>query len=590
MATSPLVEQEFVAHLFAPLDGPEAGLAGRQMRGLWDACQTQLGMTRPIVDAGLGVELPADPGAQPEGALAGLQDPAVNFQAIVRREHDVLNFSLVMATPPAPPRRRLGIGSATPPGWYEFARWWRTLTADGTGALLGGAAVFQAKTRNAAAADVRAGLPPREDDAAGWWTRGGVVDDFALWEVTPGGGHADRRLVVLARPDEDTRLSSFTWSAGDVALPPLVRYLMHAAKLRHQARVRGDGRVLTRVRDRAAAHLDRLTDLLRDPAAAVRVGETAAELAADEAALAATLAALRQMRRTVEIARGNMASALAGLLPADAALADWLAQQLVDDADYLEATRERAERMREIVGTPPSPVPPPPLRAAASLGSEPAPPRDSRVEQRLGFGVDVVDYSSRTTPQQAVVQQRLAGIAELVLQGVGLRLHDTDRQDAGDGMMVVLPPGLELHTVLPGLLHGWHTHVVADNGAHPDDRIRLRLSVAAGPFAHSAIGFTGATIIETGRLLDSQALRRAVVEHSGADLVALVSDRLHADVVGEGYPGLDAGQFEPLLVEVKSYRKQAWLWAGGPAAATSPGSRAAATSLPVESSKKGSPA
>jgi hypothetical protein len=53
---------------------------------------------------------------------------------------------------------------------------------------------------------------------------------------------------------------------------------------------------------------------------------------------------------------------------------------------------------------------------------------------------------------------------------------------------------------------------------------------------------------------------------------------------------LDAGQFEPLLVEVKSYRKQAWLWAGGPAAATSPGSRAAATSLPVESSKKGSPA
>ena len=39
--------------------------------------------------------------------------PAVNFQAIARREHDVLNLSLVMATPPAPPggaqlRRRAG--------------------------------------------------------------------------------------------------------------------------------------------------------------------------------------------------------------------------------------------------------------------------------------------------------------------------------------------------------------------------------------------------------------------------------------------------------------------------------------------------
>jgi predicted nucleotide-binding protein len=210
----------------------------------------------------------------------------------------------------------------------------------------------------------------------------------------------------------------------------------------------------------------------------------------------------------------------------------------------------------------------------------PAPPRDTRVEQRLGFGVDVVDYSSRTTPQQAVVQQRLAGIVERVLQGVGLRLHDTDRQDAGDGMMVVLPPGLELHSVLPGLLHGWRAQVVADNGTHRDDRIRLRLSVAAGPFAHSAIGFTGATIIEMGRLLDSKALRRAVVEHADADLVALVSDRLHADVVGEGYPGLDAGQFEQLLVEVKSYRKQAWLWAGGAAAAIPPVPTAAATNSP----------
>jgi predicted nucleotide-binding protein len=405
------------------------------------------------------------------------------------------------------------------------------------------------------------------------------VDDFRLWEVTPGGGHAARRLVVLARPDEDARLSRFTWSAGDVALPPLGRYLMHAAKLRHQARVRGDGRELTRVRDRTAARLNRLTDLLRDPAAAAQAGETAAALAADEASLAATLEALRQMRRSVEIARANMAAALPSLLPADFALADWLTQQLVDDADYLEATRERAERMREIVGRPPSPVPPaPPLRAATR--AVPAPPRDTRVEQRLGFGVDVVDYSSRTTPQQAVVQQRLAGIVERVLQGVGLRLHDTDRQDAGDGMMVVLPPGLELHSVLPGLLHGWRAQVVADNGTHRDDRIRLRLSVAAGPFAHSAIGFTGATIIEMGRLLDSKALRRAVVEHADADLVALVSDRLHADVVGEGYPGLDAGQFEQLLVEVKSYRKQAWLWAGGAAAAIPPVPTAAATNSP----------
>jgi hypothetical protein len=152
---------------------------------------------------------------------------------------------------------------------------------------------------------------------------------------------------------------------------------------------------------------------------------------------------------------------------------------------------------------------------------------------------------------------------ERVLGDVGVALHDTDRQDAGDGMMVVLSPRLELHRVLPGLLHGWRTRLAADNDEHPEDRIRLRLSVAAGPFAAAAIGFTGATIIEMGRLLDSAVLRRAVAEQPGADLVALVSDRLHADVVGEGYPGLDADQFEPRLVEVKSFRRQAWLWPAG---------------------------
>jgi hypothetical protein len=581
----PPVEQEFVAHLFAPLDGPAAAAALGQLRNLWDNCRTQLGMTRPIIEADLPGEMPAEPAAAPEQALAGIQDPEINFQAVVRREHDVLNFSLVMATPVDPPtRRRFGLGAVVPPGWHEFHRWWQRLTSAGTGALLGSAVIYQAKARRPAEANVRGTLPVRDDDGAGWWHRVGDLDGFALWEATAGGDRPDRRLVVVSRPDEDARLSRLTWSAGGTALPPLGRYLMHAAKVRYHARVLGDGHVLSGVRDRLDQRLDRLTDLLQDPDGVAYGALDAAGLAADESALVASIGAVTRMRHSVDIARTNMASVLTdGPLPADGPLAAWLGQELADKAVELGTTRERAERLREIVGQrwPPAdpgwriqpdgtrvrrphPVAEDPF---AGAGWAETPPRDAtaRVEQRLAFGVDVVSYSRRTVPQQHAVQARLAGVADRVLQRVGLDLRDTDRQDAGDGMMVVLPADLEAHRALPELLHGWHELTTADNTAHPDDRIRLRLSVVTGPFARAAIGFSGNTIIEAGRLLDSAELRAAAVTNPSADLVAIISERLHEDVVAAGYAGLSPSHFIERLVTIKSkgYRKRAWLWTAG---------------------------
>ncbi|WP_305785578.1 CATRA conflict system CASPASE/TPR repeat-associated protein [Symbioplanes lichenis] len=580
MATTRLDDQEFVAHLYAPLDGPGVEAALAQIEQLWDACRTQLAMTHPIDGTDLPPALPGDPRATREGALAGLQDQAVNFQAVLRREHDVLNFSLVMAAPLAPSRRRMRLGAATPPGWYEYARWWRTLTRAGVGALLGAATVYQAKTPHPDRADVRSALPSQDDDASQWWTRPTTVDDFTLWEVTPGGEGVSRRLVVLGRPDEDARLSRFTWSAGDVALPPLGRYLLHAAKLRYAARVRGNGAQVAAVRDRTAARLDRITDLLEGPDGADGLAAEAAGLAADQATVAATVQALSWMQRSVEIARDNLGSAIKDPLPADRALAPALAQWLDDDVYFLRQVQTRAEQTRHLI---PAPAPQPPARSVLERPAPVAAPARApggRTEQRMGFGVDVVRYSDRTTPRQFEIQRRLAGIVERVLSGVGVALHDSDRQDAGDGMMVVLPAGVQPHEALPRLLNGWRAQVTADNAEHPEERIRLRLSVTTGPFTPSDIGFTGATIIETGRLLDSDALRRAVTDHPGADLVALVSDRLHADVVAEGYPGLDAAHFTPVRVRVKTLDKQAWLWTGAPPAEPRPEKAEETTTAP----------
>jgi hypothetical protein len=502
--TSRLVEQEFVAHLFAP---PGRADAVRQLRQLWVACATQLGMTRPL--PGLSTDFPADPGLLREGApagiedragaAAGIQDRAGGFRAVVRREAGVLNFSLAMSAPSATGKRRRGVAAGTPPGWWEFSRWWGGLTAAGIGALGGAATLYLAKARNATGEDVVAGLPPRDDDAAGWWHHPTMVGDFPLWEVTPRGHRPDRRIVVLAAPGEDDRLRRFTWGTADTALPPLGRYLLHAATLRDLAR----GREPIRVR-----------------------GETAAEAGPPH-----------PMALAAEVARGEMARVVPALLPADAALAG---------------------RIAALAAEIPAPAP-----FSPALSPAPSLPAPSRVEQRIGFGIDVVSYSGRSTPAQTAVQHRVAGMVAEVLAGIGLALHDTDHQPAGDGMTVVLPARTQAHEVLAALLHGWHDRVTADNAAHPEDPVRLRLAIGAGPFTEAAIGFSGNTIIEIGRLLDSGVLRAAVTGHPAADLVALVSDRLHADVVGEGYPGLTPEQFEKQWVEVKTYRRDAWLWLGG---------------------------
>jgi hypothetical protein len=55
-------------------------------------------------------------------------------------------------------------------------------------------------------------------------------------------------------------------------------------------------------------------------------------------------------------------------------------------------------------------------------------------------------------------------------------------------------------------------------------------------------------------------LRHALSEHPHIDLAVLISDQLHQYVLEEGHPGLDATQLQRHLIEIREYRKHAWLW------------------------------
>ncbi|MEW2117785.1 CATRA conflict system CASPASE/TPR repeat-associated protein [Streptomyces sp. NPDC005474] len=574
MTARPLADQELVVHVFAPSDGPQSKVAYRQILAIWDQCRNILGMVDEIPNTGLPTRLPPGSDAlKPGRPAAAIEDRAADLQAIVRREHDVVNLSMVFAAPLDTPSRRLRIGSASPPGWVEFDRWWDELASAGTDALLGVLRVCQAKFTDphvtpldVIAHEVRAVLPGT-DHAAYWWQRGWTSEHgFAVWEVSPDDGQADRRIVVVAPEDRDAELSAWTWSQGDPAMPPLGRYLMHAAKLRYQARVRGDGEQLRTVIDRANDRVEDVRTAL-ERESADRAVLMALRLA--EADLTSAARDVRTMQRTVEIAADNMTKALATPFGNDRRLSDSLADQLGDDSEYMAAARDAAREIgrlaRESHGdvgrAEPGTRARPDEDRAHRVDAAPGAPlrRPGRISTRMGFAVDIVGYSSRTSPDKSAAQERIATLVREVLDDLHCLLESTDRQETGDGMNVFLPVDLELHRALPRLLLSFHERLSVDN-ARFRDRMRLRMSTAFGPVGLAALGFAGSTIVEVSRLLNSEVLRDALTDHPAADLAVLVSDQLYEYVVGEGYPGLDAWHFERRLIEVKEYRAYAWLW------------------------------
>lgn len=284
-----------------------------QARTLWQACGDILGMTEAV------------PGIDMEwaGAFAARTRTGNGVhQAVLRREHDVFCLSVTMEPDG---------------GWAELERRWDAVSPSGA---LGVVKLFL--------------VPDQASKPSGAWgapitTRQG----FEVWEaVDHDDARQERRLVVLGQ--DNAELSAWTWLSGGRQLPPLARYLLHAAKLRYQLRVWRAAGGHGQLRHEADATIDRLLAAVspsgRNPGQAELVEATRAlvTLQARELGLVDRSTRLREMARTVEITAANLA-AHGGLFTEDRELAEWFRDQLDDDATYLEAALKRTEQIGALV-------------------------------------------------------------------------------------------------------------------------------------------------------------------------------------------------------------------------------------------------
>ncbi|WP_158854841.1 CATRA conflict system CASPASE/TPR repeat-associated protein [Saccharothrix deserti] len=224
--------EALVVHLFVAADSEHRADDLARLRSTWQACGSALGMTGRVPDIDLDPKAGwDDDGTRSTGLLAARTRPGSGVcQAVLRREHDVFCLSAVLEP-----------DSAEGVGWAELDRRWSAAAGGSWPGVLGVARLFLARTADSAAVPeaVRTGVPADPAAPLAWRERGITVPQgFAVWEASSRvDTRPERRLVVLAAEDRDVELSAWTWLGAGLELPPLAKYLLHAAKMRYQLRV-----------------------------------------------------------------------------------------------------------------------------------------------------------------------------------------------------------------------------------------------------------------------------------------------------------------------------------------------------------------
>ncbi len=396
----PLLDQQFVAHLYAPADGPHAEAAYRAIRRIWTECRSMFDLNQPIPGIGL-LWAPPDDLAQlpPDGevAIAAQERPHADCQIILRRHRDVLNLSIALAPVPTTPSNEQWLW------WQDLDRQWNTVVGEHIPYLLGEVRLYLARLDLDAPIVADPELFPQLDELLPeqardqWAAQHGVTtpDGLEIWETRTEADERARRRFVLAIPRDGDRLAStWVWSRGDTAIPPLARYLLHAAKLRYELRVwQRDGQTRELL-----ASLDALSIALRRVDAADSAAEDLQRVHRNKTLL--LLADLRALRRTVEIALDNLGRAvdLSELLTArgpftdDADLGRSFLERLDDQMAYLDIA---ADRTRIIIETSNEP-PPQPTRSMSGDHQTPSPtPSPDDEQARKVFVVHGRDEPAR---------------------------------------------------------------------------------------------------------------------------------------------------------------------------------------------------
>jgi hypothetical protein len=182
--------------------------------------------------------------------------------------------------------------------------------------------------------------------------------------------------------------------------------------------------------------------------------------------------------------------------------------------------------------------------------------------RRLCLAVDVEAYSRRHRAEQIDVQNRLLWTMAQACRSAGIAPARCDRQDSGDGQILILPPGIDEGTVVARMILGTLTGLRRVNRpVGLGGRIRLRISLGQGAIQIGPAGFVAPSVITVCRLLDCDKLRDALTANPASDAVLIVTSDLYHDLFAEGSGGLPADRFRRVFIrkQSKEFAAEGWI-------------------------------
>jgi hypothetical protein len=198
--------------------------------------------------------------------------------------------------------------------------------------------------------------------------------------------------------------------------------------------------------------------------------------------------------------------------------------------------------------------------ATRPADTSPTPPADGQVCAL--FAVDIAGFTrpDRDDDIRMFMREELYRILERAFDGSGIPWTDCFHEDRGDGVLVIVPPGIAANGMIDPLperlrsLIRRHNHVSCDAA-----QIQLRAAAHLGPVNHDGHGFAGTDVDFLFRMLDARPLKRALAS-TGADLALIVSEYVYRNIVSRHPSLVSPTAFQPIRVQVKYTRIRAWTY------------------------------
>jgi len=178
---------------------------------------------------------------------------------------------------------------------------------------------------------------------------------------------------------------------------------------------------------------------------------------------------------------------------------------------------------------------------------------------------DIAGFASaaRSDHDRMALRSALYQVLEAAFAESGIPWSACLREDRGDGMLIIAPPGIPASTIIDPFLGSLSDQLrVHNDQAEEALTMQLRASLHVGPVVADDLGASGEAIVHAARLLDARSFKERL-RAGGADLGVIISEFVYDTVIRNRHVHLNPPDLQQVDVSVKKARTTARMWFSG---------------------------